>query len=338
MSEPLLTVDGLVKHYAVRGTSPWRRRTVQAVNGVSFSIERGETLALVGESGCGKTTVGKTIMGFQPPTDGRTIFDGKNIATLRGDQLRSVRRDLQYVFQDPYASLPSRMTVGEIIAEPLVIHHVGNPRSRRESVAELLELVGLRPELINRYPHEFSGGQRQRVSVARALALRPKLLILDEPVSALDVSVQAQVVNLLVRLQQELGLSYLFIAHDLAVVRHLAHRVAVMYLGRVVEIGSADVIFSTPRHPYTRALLSAVPAEDPDDREHPGRIRLEGDPPDPIDPPSGCTFRTRCWLADDKCALEVPPLVPVGDGVEAACIKLPTREESSDVAAAGVAS
>jgi peptide/nickel transport system ATP-binding protein/oligopeptide transport system ATP-binding protein len=321
VSEPVLVVDDLVKHYRVRGSNPFRSQTVQALNGVSFSIGHGETLAVVGESGSGKSTLGKTIMGFQRPTSGEVLFGGRDIAGLRGRRLRQVRRDMHFVFQDPYASLPTRRSVGDIIAEPMVIHGIGTARSRADDVAELLSLVGLRPELRDRYTYEISGGQRQRVSIARALALRPRLLILDEPISALDVSVQAQVINLLVRLQTELGLSYLFIAHDLAVVRNIAHRVAVMYLGRIVEIGDSDEVFTTPRHPYTRALLAAVPATDPADRGRRRRIRLDGDPPDPIDPPSGCAFRSRCWKAAPECAAVLPPLVAT-ETSEAACIRL----------------
>jgi oligopeptide/dipeptide ABC transporter ATP-binding protein len=321
MSDPVLIVNDLVKHYRVRGSNPFHPQTVQALNGVSFAIGRGETLAVVGESGSGKTTLGKTVMGFQSPTSGEVLFGGHDLTGLRGGALRRIRRDMQFVFQDPYASLPSRQSIGDIIAEPMVIHGVGTRRSRADEVAELLSLVGLRPELRTRFTYEISGGQRQRVSIARALALRPRLLILDEPISALDVSVQAQVINLLVRLQTELGLSYLFIAHDLAVVRHIAHRVAVMYLGRIVEIGDSEEVFSTPRHPYTRALLAAVPATDPADRGRRRRFRLDGDPPDPIDPPSGCPFRSRCWKAADECATRLPPLIAT-ETSQAACIRL----------------
>ncbi|MFC7622848.1 ABC transporter ATP-binding protein [Microlunatus sp. GCM10028923] len=334
MTEPLLEVTDLVVHYPVKREAPWRpRRFVHAVNGVSFSIGRGETLALVGESGCGKSTVGKTIMRFQRPTGGTVRFAGRDVHALDAGSLRRLRRDLQFVFQDPYASLPSRLSVGEIIAEPLIIHGVGTATSRRDRVRELLRLVGLRPELISRYPHEFSGGQRQRVGIARALALEPSLLILDEPVSALDVSVQAQVVNLLGRLQSELGLSYLFVAHDLAVVRQLAHRVAVMYLGRIVEHGSTAEVFDRARHPYTQALLSAVPISDPAERGRNLRIRLQGDLPDPLDLPSGCAFRTRCWQATDRCAAELPELI-ASSGTTAAChyagepARLPERTAS----------
>ncbi|WP_433086354.1 ABC transporter ATP-binding protein [Dactylosporangium sp. CA-052675] len=321
VSEPLLRVDGLVKHFPIRGGVLQRRQGwVHAVNGVSFDVEAGQTLALVGESGCGKSTVGRTIMRFHAPSAGRVLFDGRDLGTLPTKALRGVRRDLQYVFQDPYASLPARMPVGDIVAEPLAIHGIGDRAGRRDRVRELFELVGLPAEAIGRYPHEFSGGQRQRVGIARALALEPKLLILDEPVSALDVSIQAQVVNLLARLQRELGVAYLFIAHDLAVVRHLAHRVAVMYLGHVVEYGDADTVFTTPSHPYTQALLSAVPVPDPRLRDPARRRLLTGDVPNPADPPSGCPFRTRCWKAEDRCATERPLLrVRTPSGAESAC-------------------
>jgi peptide/nickel transport system ATP-binding protein/oligopeptide transport system ATP-binding protein len=274
-TEPILRVDDLVKDYPGRQRVFGRARSaVKAVRGVSFEIARGETLALVGESGSGKTTVAKTIMGFEKPTSGRILFEGRDLGTLRAAEWRSLRRDLQFVFQDPYASLPGRMPVGEIIAEPLVIHGVGDRAARRARVRELLDLVGLRPEHESRYPHEFSGGQRQRVGIARALALSPRMLILDEPVSALDVSVQAQVINLLSDLQTELGLSYLFIAHDLAVVRHIAQRVAVMYLGEIVETGRTADVFENPEHPYTRALLASVPIPDPRLRDPDRRARI----------------------------------------------------------------
>jgi peptide/nickel transport system ATP-binding protein/oligopeptide transport system ATP-binding protein len=327
MSEPVLVVNDLVKHYRVRGSNPFHPQIVQALNGVSFSIDRGETLAVVGESGSGKSTLGKTIMGFQSATSGEVLFGDHDITKMRGRELRQIRRDMQFVFQDPYASLPSRLSIEDIVAEPLAIHGVGTRRSRADEVAELLSLVGLRPELRDRFTYELSGGQRQRVSIARALALRPRLLVLDEPISALDVSVQAQVINLLVRLQSELGLAYLFIAHDLAVVRHIARRVAVMYLGRIVEIGDSDDVFSTPRHPYTRSLLDAVPAQDPSDRGRRRTFRLDGDPPDPINPPSGCAFRSRCWKAAEECAHVLPPLIPT-ETSEAACIRLDVPDDA----------
>ncbi|SEE69402.1 ABC transporter ATP-binding protein [Jiangella alba] len=320
-NDPLLAVDGLVKHFPVRGGVLQRQvATVRAVDGVSFEIGKGETLALVGESGCGKSTVGKTIMRFHPPTAGTVRFDGRDLATMKPRELRAVRRDVQFVFQDPFASLPARMPVGDILAEPLEIHGVGDRRSRRARVVELLELVGLGADSVNRYPHEFSGGQRQRVGIARALALEPRLLILDEPVSALDVSIQAQVINLLARLQRQLGVAYLFIAHDLAVVQHLAHRVAVMYLGHIVEYGDAGTVFTRPAHPYTQALLSAVPVPDPRLRDLDRRILLSGDLPSPADPPAGCPFHTRCWKAEDRCRAERPVLeIRTPGGAGTAC-------------------
>ena len=321
MSEPLLKVEGLVKHFPVRsGVLQRQTATVHAVNGVSFEIDQAQTLSLVGESGCGKSTVGKTIMRFHQPTAGRVVFDGRDLASLGARALRAARRDIQFVFQDPYASLPARMPVGQIVAEPLEIHRVGDRRGRRERVRELFDLVGLSPDAVNRYPHEFSGGQRQRVGIARAIALEPRLLILDEPVSALDVSIQAQVVNLLARLQRELGVAYLFIGHDLAVVRHVTHRVAVMYLGHVMEYGDAETVFTRPAHPYTQALLSAVPLPDPRLRADGRRILLAGELPSPTNPPSGCPFRTRCWKAQDLCADERPALVErTPSGARSAC-------------------
>lgn len=316
---PLLRVTDLVKEFSVGGAFLRKPTTVHAVNGVSFHVDNGETVALVGESGCGKTTVGKTVMGFYQPTAGTVHFDGREVGALRRGQMRSVRRDLQYVFQDPYASLPSRSTVESIITEPLEIHGIGNKPSRKARALELLDLVGLRPALAGRYPHEFSGGQRQRIGIARALALEPKMLILDEPVSALDVSVQAQVVNLLDNLQTELGLSYLFIAHDLGVVRHISDRIVVMYLGFVVEYGSGDGIFTHPQHPYTQALLSAVPVPDPRSRSMEQRRLLHGDLPSPTNIPTGCPFRTRCWKATDLCAAERPALLPSASGALSAC-------------------
>lgn len=305
----LLQVTHLVKDYPVR-TGVLRRRTgsIRAVNDVSFSIPAGRTLALVGESGSGKSTIGKSVMRLIDPSSGQIMFDGLDLAGLSARELRSARRHMQFVFQDPYASLPSRLTAGAIVAEPLEIHGIGDRRSRHVRVRELFDLVGLRAGMMDRYPHQFSGGQRQRIGIARALALEPKMLVLDEPVSALDVSIQAQVMNLLTRLQAELGLSYLFIAHDLAVVRHIAHAVAVLYLGRIVEYGDAETIFTNPRHPYTQALLSAVPVADPRKRDPARRRLLAGEIPNPANPPSGCAFRTRCWKAQDICAIERPPL------------------------------
>nr|WP_246211681.1 oligopeptide/dipeptide ABC transporter ATP-binding protein [Phytoactinopolyspora alkaliphila] len=316
-----MTVDGLVKHFPIRsGVLQRQTGTVQAVNNVSFEVNHGETLSLVGESGCGKSTVAKSIMRFHQPTAGRVLLNGTDLAGLSAREIRTLRKQVQFVFQDPYASLPARMPVGEIIAEPLEIHRIGNRRVRKERVRELLEVVGLGAEVLNRYPHQFSGGQRQRVGIARALALEPTLLILDEPVSALDVSIQAQVVNLLDRLQRELSVAYLFISHDLAVVRHLTHRVAVMYLGHIVEYGDADEVFNRPTHPYTQALLSAVPNPDPHLRGRGHRIVLHGDLPNPSDPPSGCPFRTRCWKAQERCETERPRLEQrVADSGSSAC-------------------
>ncbi|MFJ2503157.1 ABC transporter ATP-binding protein [Microbacterium sp. NPDC087592] len=304
---------------------------------MSFTIARGETLALVGESGCGKSTVGKSIMQFLPVTSGEILLNGRDLAAMNRRELRRARQDLQYMFQDPYASLPSRMTIEEIISEPLVIHGIGSASSRRARAQELLGLVGLRPDLSTRYPHEFSGGQRQRVGLARALALEPEVLILDEPVSALDVSVQAQVINLLMRLQDELSLAYLFISHDLAVVRHLAHRVAVMYLGKVVEIGAVDDVFERPQHPYTDMLLGSVPVTDPDLREGPHRPTAIGELPDPMNPPSGCVFRTRCVRAEDTCSGHAPPLRTIVAGAPDVACYFPLSEKAGVAESAAVA-
>ena len=317
---PLLEVIDLVKHFPVRG-GILRRQTgvVHAVNGVSFEIHRGETLALVGESGSGKSTTGRTLIGFQPATSGSVRFEGVDLASISSAERRALRGRMQYVFQDPYASLNARMTVGEIIAEPLQIHRRGDRRARRKRAQELMDLVGLDPTMHSRYPHQFSGGQRQRIGVARALALEPDLLVLDEPVSALDLSVQAQVINLLTRLQRELNLAYLFIAHDLAAVRQLADRVAVMYLGEIVETGDAAAVYDHPSHPYTRALLSAIPLPDPRLRDRAGRELLSGDIPSPLDVPSGCPFRSRCALAVDRCAEHPELKVRTPSGAKSAC-------------------
>jgi oligopeptide/dipeptide ABC transporter ATP-binding protein len=317
----LLDVQDLVMNFPIRGGGLFRRTIgyVQAVSGVSLHLGAGETLGVVGESGCGKSTTGRAILQLHRPTSGSVRFQGRELTTLSAKDLQPIRRDLQIVFQDPYASLNPKMPVNDIVAEPLRIHGQFEARGGLDRVGDLLRRVGLNPEHGNRYPHEFSGGQRQRVGIARALALEPKLLVLDEPVSALDVSVQAGVVNLLEDLQDELGLGYLFIAHDLSVVRHICDRVAVMYLGRVVETGPRDVVYDAPMHPYTQALLSAAPAADPEIERRRERIILTGDVPSPIDPPSGCRFRTRCWKAQEICANEVPPLVDRGQGSDVAC-------------------
>ena len=320
--ESLVSVRGLVKHFPVEGSDD----VVRAVDGVSFDIFAGETLGLVGESGCGKSTVGRCILRLIEPTSGEVIFEGQNMLSLDRKRMRQLRREMQIIFQDPYASLNPRMKVGDIIAEPLVIHNEGTKSERRDRVAWLLRRVGLDPDYMNRYAHEFSGGQRQRIGVARTLALNPKLIVADEPVSALDVSVQAQVVNLLQELQEEFKLTYLFISHGLAVVEHISTRVAVMYLGRIVEIASAAELYAQPLHPYTQALLSAIPIPDP--RHKRKRIILQGDVPTPINPPSGCRFRTRCPLAIEECAHVDPELREVSPGHHVACIRVPGWAEA----------
>ncbi|RMI89583.1 dipeptide/oligopeptide/nickel ABC transporter ATP-binding protein [Streptomyces sp. ZS0098] len=315
-TETLLKVEGLTKHFPIYGGFPIKRKVgaVQAVDNVDLTVGVGESVGLVGESGCGKSTTGRLITRLLEPTGGKIEYAGQDITHAKRKQLAPVRSEIQMIFQDPYSSLNPRQTVGTIIKSPMEVNGINPAGGREKRVRELLELVGLNPEHYNRFPHEFSGGQRQRIGVARALALNPKLIVADEPVSALDVSIQAQVVNLLQKVQEELGIAFLFIAHDLAVVRHFSQRVAVMYLGKVVEVGDRDSIYNRPRHPYTHALLSAVPEvamdDEPQDRE---RIRLYGDVPSPISPPSGCRFRTRCWKAQDKCATEEPPLVQLSD-------------------------
>jgi oligopeptide transport system ATP-binding protein len=317
--EVILQAENLVKYYPIKAGV--LRRTVgqvKALDGVSFELYRGETLGIVGESGCGKSTLARMLMRLEEPTAGKLIFDGVDVYSQKGGAMRRLRRDIQIVFQDPYTSLNPRKTVGDIVGEPFEIHTDVLPkRDRRQRVEQLLELVGLNPEHINRYPHQFSGGQRQRIGIARGLALNPKVIICDEPVSALDVSVQAQVVNLLEDLQRRLGLAYIFIAHDLSVVRHISNRVGVMYLGKLVELGDEDQIYSRPTHPYTQALLSAVPLPDPTMRNIREQIVLTGDVPSPANPPPACRFHTRCWKAQEICSIDEPLLVERPDGESA---------------------
>jgi oligopeptide/dipeptide ABC transporter ATP-binding protein len=322
-ADRLLTVRDLVKHFPVENSSD----VVRAVDDVSFDIREGETLGLVGESGCGKSTVGRCLLRLIEPTSGSVIFEGKEIVGLPADEMRGLRREMQIIFQDPYASLNPRMSIRGIISEPLKIHGIGNKTEQRDRVSDLLQKVGLDPKYADRYPHEFSGGQRQRIGIARALALNPKLIVCDEPVSALDVSVQAQVVNLLQDLQSQLGLTYLFISHGLAVVEHISNRVAVMYLGKIVEIATSADLYMEPLHPYTQALLSAIPVPDPKKKQE--RIVLKGDVPTPINPPSGCRFRTRCPIAIEDCAKVVPELRELKPGHFAACIRAPGYWETA---------
>jgi oligopeptide transport system ATP-binding protein len=319
--ENLLEVKGLKMYFPITQGIIVQRHIgdIKAVDGISFNVRKGETLGLVGESGCGKSSAGRSILQLYRPTAGEVLFKGQSLVRMKGEQLRRTRRSMQMIFQDPYASLNPRMTVGGIIGEPLEVHNILNPHERRERVQELLKIVGLNPYFVNRYPHEFSGGQRQRIGVARALAVQPDFIVCDEPISALDVSIQAQIINLLEELQERFGLTYLFIAHDLSVVRHIGNRVAVMYLGKLVELTDRDSLYNSPLHPYTRALLSAVPIPDPKVEDQRKRIILQGDVPSPANPPSGCHFRTRCPWKIDRCAAEDPEWRDVGGEHWVAC-------------------
>ena len=316
-----LTVEHLVKHFPIMKGAFFQKQVgaVHAVDGISFEIKQGETFGLVGESGCGKSTTGRAILQLHRPTSGSVILDGKDLVQMKGQELQHMRRKMQMIFQDPYSSLNPRLTVGEIIGEPLVIHNVARGKEVQERVEELLVLVGLDPRFFDRYPHEFSGGQRQRIGVARALALNPSFIVCDEPIAALDVSIQAQVVNLLEDLQKQFGLTYLFIAHDLSMVRHISSRVAVMYLGIIVELADAEELYTHPLHPYTQALMSAVPVPDPAVEEKRRRIILEGDVPSPVHVPPGCRFHTRCPIAVDKCKVDVPEWREAGNKHYVAC-------------------
>jgi len=321
VSDRLVSVKGLKMYFPITQGIIVQRHVgdIKAVDGLTFDIRKGEALGLVGESGCGKSTTGRAILQLYRPTAGEVYFQDQNLAQMKGESLRRMRRHMQMIFQDPYASLNPRMTVGNIVGEPLDVHNILSPRERRARVQELLQIVGLNPYFINRYPHEFSGGQRQRIGVARALAVRPDFIVCDEPISALDVSIQAQIINLLEELQVQFGLTYLFIAHDLSVVRHISNRVAVMYLGKIVELADRETLYDNPLHPYTQALLSAIPIPDPQVEDKRQRIILEGDVPSPANPPSGCHFRTRCRLKIDVCAEVEPEWRDMGDGHWVAC-------------------
>jgi oligopeptide/dipeptide ABC transporter ATP-binding protein len=336
--EELLSVTDLQKHFPIRrGLIQRQVGAVQAVDGLTFSVTRGETLSLVGESGCGKTTTGRLLTRLLEPTAGKIVFEGNDITHLSGTRMRPLRRDVQMIFQDPYSSLNPRHTVGTIVGAPFKLQNVQTPNGVKKAVQDLLELVGLNPEHYNRYPHEFSGGQRQRIGIARTLALKPKLIVADEPVSALDVSIQAQVINLLEDLQNELGLTYVMIAHDLSVVRHVSDRVAVMYLGKIMEIADRNALYERPMHPYTVALLSAVPIPDTARKGKRERIRLQGDVPSPINPPAGCRFHTRCWKAQEVCKVEEPPLAELAPGHLAAC-HFPENKDKLTIDVTGTAS
>ncbi len=324
MSSPILQLHDVKTHFVVASGFLFNQQTgtVKAVDGVTLSVQRGEVLGLVGESGCGKSTLARTILQLVPTTAGTVILEGKNLTAASAPELLSARRDLQMIFQDPFASLNPRLTIYGTLAEPLLVHGVVSRAQVRARVAQLMEKVGLSPRFMEKYPHEFSGGQRQRIAIARALALEPKVIIADEPVSALDVSIQAQILNLLAQLCREMNLALVFIAHDLSVVKHISDRVAVMYLGKIVELGPAAEIIERPRHPYTRALVSAIPTPDPDVERSKVRLVLPGDPPSPLNPPAGCAFHPRCPHVQDRCKTAVPPLIPAGQNREAACVRL----------------